>query len=131
MHRRWTYLLCSLWLLGASLLPGTGWALCVGAEGHVAVEAVSVGTGEHSRGESDPGCRENCMADACDSCHDVQLESIQLTSARRDLSAPAPTLLAAGPGFAAPYPNVPTVMVVHGHSPRVCAAPHLACVLRR
>lgn len=131
MTRRWTHLSCSLWLIAASLLPGTGWALCVGAGGHVAVEVVGPATLEHGLDESGSACRDNCMTDACESCHDVQLESLEPSSIRRDLSAASPAILIAVSGFTAPYPHVPAAAIVPVRSLRAAEAPHLACVLRR
>ncbi len=124
-------LACLLWLATTSLLPGPGWALCVGPDGHLAVELAGViVTGELSA-EAAARCGEECPPDECRACNDVSLASSDQACSRRDVAVPAlelaPVALAA---FLEPRL---TDVVARGAVASIppSRAPHLVSVLRR
>lgn len=127
MNRRVLRMVCSLWLFAGSLLPGSGWALCVSPNGHVALE-VAMPAPAAPAVEAD--CRDECPPERCEACRDVQIASPERTCPRRDTTAPDPSLapanvaLACAPALAMPVAE--RVLV----EPRARLAPHLVHVLR-
>lgn len=77
----------SIWLLAASLLPGPGWALCVSANGHVALEATAVTAPLHATAPAEGTCESECPPEECGSCHDVSLSDPDRVCPRRDAGA--------------------------------------------
>lgn len=77
----------TLWALLVLLPPGA-WALCLGTQGHIALEPAATGcqeTAARGTGES------SCSASDCNDCEDVLLvEGIALHPPEPQLTSPAP-----------------------------------------
>lgn len=127
MDRRLFRLLCSLWLLAGSLLPGSGWALCVSASGHVALEVTAPA---HATVAADNVCRDECPPERCEDCHDVRLESPDRTCPRRDVSTSEIALAPANVALPGGLPVAVPVLVRASAAWRTLSAPHLVHVLR-
>lgn len=130
MSRRIAHLLCSLWLLAASLLPGAGWALCVEASGHVAIEIVGPAGVRTGLDEPASACRTQTGSDACNDCHDVQLSDADPVCPRRELGhTESPRLVCVAASWQ--WPGASHVAAsVRSMPPHLEPATRAACVLR-
>ncbi len=85
-------LACLLWLATTSLLPGPGWALCIGPTGHLAVELAGVEVTGGLTAAATARCGDECPPDECRACNDVLLASLDQACSRRDVAVPASDL---------------------------------------
>ncbi len=117
MAHRISHIVCSLWLVVTSLVPGQGWTLCVSPNGHVAVELAPAGLREALPDMAGSACREDCAEERCEACHDVSLASAERVVSRRDVAAvdsgPTPAAMAALHAPNAPDPSATVAPAGH------------------
>ena len=128
MSRRILRIACSLWFVAASLVPGPGWALCVSASGHVAVEASDLAAPIEHPGES--ACERECPPEKCESCHDVQLTQLERACSRREIAAPGLDVALAAVQFSCDVYFERHTAYAPALARRPVETPHLVNVLR-
>lgn len=124
-------LACLLWLATTSLLPGPGWALCIGPTGHLAVEFAGVEVTGGLTAAATARCGDACPPDECRACNDVLLTSSDQACSRRDVAVPA---LALAPVALVAFlePRITDAVARGAVAPIPSSrAPHLVSVLRR
>jgi len=96
--------LLALGLTWVGLLP-SGWSLCVGSDGHFAVELILTTAGPCC-GEpaGDPAADADASPD-CEDCRDLQLSAGSVVGVRTEASSHAPAVLVLPASLADPVPH--------------------------